>query len=314
MRTSRLALAGLVALAVGALGACSQGSTGVAGEQLVVLEDDQRLQTVDNIVPAVNAEAAEPAMIDALDAVSAVLDTPTLIDLNKQVDIDRNTSSQAATAFLADADLDIAQGSGSGDVVVGAGNFSESATLAEIYAAALREAGYEATVRTIGNRETYLPALTGGELTVVPEYVGTLTEFLNLQVNGSDAPALASGELKPTMEALRALGEEVGLVLGEPAQAADQNAFAVTRAFADEHGVATLSELAEWGGDVTLGGPPECPERPFCQPGLEETYGLEITEFVSLDAGGPLTKSALRSGEITLGLVFSSDAAFATGG
>jgi osmoprotectant transport system substrate-binding protein len=62
-----------------------------------------------------------------------------------------------------------------------------------------------------------------------------------------------------------------------------------------------------------LGGPPECPERPFCQPGLEETYGLEIGEFVSLDAGGPLTKTALQQGNIALGLVFSSDAALAAG-
>ena len=48
-----------------------------------------------------------------------------------------------------------------------------------------------------------------------------------------------------------------------------------------------------------LGGPPECTERPFCQPGLEETYGLEFADFRSLDAGGPLTKSALQQGEVT---------------
>ena len=31
----------------------------VAGDQLVVLEDDKQLQTVDNIIPAVNAATAE---------------------------------------------------------------------------------------------------------------------------------------------------------------------------------------------------------------------------------------------------------------
>jgi osmoprotectant transport system substrate-binding protein len=313
MRTSRLPLAGLAALTLAALAACGQsGSTGIAGQQLVVLEDDRQLQTVDNVIPAIHAASAEPALIDALDAVSAVLDTPTLIDLNKQVVIDRNTSSEVAAAFIEEADPAVAAGSGSGDVVVGAGNFPESATLAEIYAGALREAGYSASVRTIGNRETYLPALIGGELTIVPEYVGTLTEFLNKRANGPDAEAVASGDLDATVEALRGLGEEAGLAFGEPAEAADQNAFAVTQAFAEEHGVSTLSDLAEWGGEITLGGPPECPERPFCQPGLEETYGLEIVEFVSLDTGGPLTKTALRQGEITLGLVFSSDAEFAT--
>jgi osmoprotectant transport system substrate-binding protein len=60
-----------------------------------------------------------------------------------------------------------------------------------------------------------------------------------------------------------------------------------------------------------LGGPTECPQRPFCRPGLEEKYGLKFTSFSALDAGGPLVKGALRQGKIALGLVFSSDAAFA---
>lgn len=333
MRTPRIALAGASALVLLSVAACGQpgssgGGTGststadggstlaacapIAGDDLVVLDDDQNLQTVDNIIPAINADAAAVPLVAALDAVSAVLDTPTLVDLNKQVDIDRATSSQVAATFVESADLEITDTSGSGDVVVGAANFSESTTLAEIYAAAAREAGYSATVRTIGNRETYLPALEQGEITVVPEYVGTLTEFLNKAANGADAEPQASGDLEATVAALETLGSAVGLAFGQPAEAADQNAFAVTTAFAQEHGVTTLSELAAVCGGIVLGGPPECPERTFCQPGLEETYGLDIAEFTSLDAGGPLTKAALRQGEIALGLVFSSDAAFAT--
>lgn len=283
----------------------------VPGEALVVLADDKKLQTVDNIIPAINAEAANPALIGALDAVSAKLDTPTLIKLNKAVDVDRNTSAEAAKAYFAEAGIQVPDTSGSGKVTVGAANFSESTTLAELYAEALRAAGFQASVRTIGNRETYLPALKSGELTVVPEYAGTLTEFLNKDANGADAAPQASGDLDATVTALTALGTDAGLVFGKPAAAADQNAFAVTEAFATANGVTTLSELAAKCGDLVLGGPPECPERPFCQPGLVSTYGLDISKFTSLDAGGPLTKAALRKGEITLGLVFSSDAVFA---
>ncbi|MPV36621.1 glycine betaine ABC transporter substrate-binding protein [Georgenia subflava] len=292
-----------------------QACAPIAGDQLVVLEDDQQLQTVDNVIPAINAEAAEPAMIAALDAVSASLDTDQLIELNQAVDIERNTSTQAAAEFYETAGIEITDTSGSGPVVVGVANFSESITLGELYALALTDAGYDPEVRTIGNRETYLPALQSGELTVVPEYVGTLTEFLNKSVNGPDATAenpMASADLDATVENLRSLGEEAGLVFGEPSDAADQNAYAVTQAFAEEHGVSTLSELAETCGDLVLGGPVECPDRPFCQPGLEETYGLDFAEFVSLDAGGPLTKQALTAGDIALGMVFSSDAVLAT--
>lgn len=288
----------------------------VADEALVVLEDDLGLQTVDNVVPAVNAAAAaaSPGLVDVLDAVSATLDTATLIELNRAVDVERRTSSEVAAEFVAEQGLDAQEQVGGGAaVLVGAANFSESATLAEIYAAALDAAGFDASTQTIGNRETYEPALELGDLTVVPEYVGTLTEFLNKKVNGPEAQAAASSDLDATMAALAPLGEELGLVFGQPAEAQDQNAFAVTVAFAEENGVSTLSELAETCGGIALGGPPECPERPFCQPGLEELYGLQIGDFTSLDAGGPLTKAALQQGQIALGLVFSSDAALSAG-
>jgi glycine betaine/choline ABC-type transport system substrate-binding protein len=63
-----------------------------------------------------------------------------------------------------------------------------------------------------------------------------------------------------------------------------------------------------------LGGPPECPERPFCLLGLQDTYGLEFKEFTPLDAGGPLTVQALTGGQIQLGLLFTSDPAIAVNG
>jgi len=56
-----------------------------------------------------------------------------------------------------------------------------------------------------------------------------------------------------------------------------------------------------------LGGPPECPQRPFCLPGLQQTYGADFKDFKPLDAGGPLTVAALDAGEIDVGLLFTTD-------
>lgn len=285
----------------------------VSGEELVVLEDDQNLQTVDNIIPAINAEAATPELVAALDAVSAAMTTEELIRLNRAVVVERLTSPNVAAEYVEAEGLGTGVSGGSGEVVIGAANFAENQTLAEIYRLALEAAGFEATTQTIGNREVYEPALESGAIDVVPEYVGTLTEFLNKKQNGEDAEPVASGDLQATVDALTPLGEAAGLVFGQPSEAADQNAFAVTREFAETNEVTTLSELAEkcGGSDLVLGGPPECPERPFCQPGLEETYGLDFASFTALDAGGPLTQTALRQGRIQLGLVFSSDGALA---
>jgi osmoprotectant transport system substrate-binding protein len=196
-----------------------------------------------------------------------------------------------------------------GPITIGAFNFTESQILAELYAGVLRKAGVEVSITQSTNREVLQPALAAGEVQVVPEYLGTLTEFLNVKVNGPDAPSVANNNVERTLTAARELAEPLGITLLEPSPAEDVNAFAVTAEFAAANSIASLSDLAAWsqGNDLRLGGPPECPQRPFCQLGLESAYGMQIAEFSPLDAGGPLTKTALSQGSIDLGLVFSSD-------
>ena len=65
---------------------------------------------------------------------------------------------------------------------------------------------------------------------------------------------------------------------------------------------------------LVLGGPPECPQRPFCAIGLEKTYGLTFKEFKPLDAGGPITVTAVQNGNVDVGLLFTSDPAIAANG
>ena len=257
---------------------------------------------------------ANPALLPALDAVSATLTTEELIELNAAVDLERQSAEDVAAAWVEENVDTAALEQGSGPIVVGGANFTESTVLANVYADVLTAAGFDASVREVGNRELYLPALiSGSEIQVFPEYLATVTDELDEMVNGPSDDGPATGDVQETLTALQPLAEQVGLVFGEPSEAADQNAFAVTQAFADELGVSTLSELADACGDgsLVLGGPTECPERPYCQPGLEETYGLQFDGFRELDTGGPLTKAALQQGEISIGLVFSSDGALA---
>lgn len=65
---------------------------------------------------------------------------------------------------------------------------------------------------------------------------------------------------------------------------------------------------------LVLGGPPECPQRPFCLKGLQDVYGLKFADFKPLDAGGPITVEALKTGQVQVGLLFTSDPAIATNG
>ncbi len=325
-----LCLVGLLATAGLATGCGKAGSSGtqapasnaagggcapVAGDKLVVLTDDKHLQNSDNVIAAINAKAATPELVAALDKVATALDTPKLIALNKATDIDHKTSAVAAQEFAQANNLTdgITKGTG-GKVLIGAANFPESQTIAELYKIALTAAGFTASTQAIGNRELYEPSLEKGEIQVVPEYAATLTDFLNSKINGANAPAQSASDIDKTVTALKALGGKVGLAFGKAAAAADQNAFAVTTAFADKYGLKSLSDFASKcsGQASIMGGPPECPKRPFCEQGLESTYKISFGQFKSLDAGGPLVKQALKTGQISIGLAFTSDAAFAS--
>ena len=83
----------------------------------------------------------------------------------------------------------------------------------------------------------------------------------------------------------------------------------VTRRTAERLNVRTLSEMGQAAPELTFGGPPECSTRPYCLAGLERVYGLRFKEVVPLDAGGPLTRQALREGGVDVALMFTSDPA-----
>ena len=237
----------------------------MAGDQLVVLEDDKELQNADNIIPAVNAAAAEanPALLEALNTVSAVLTTEDLIEMNAAVDVERQSAVDVAAAYVDRARAWAPASAGAAARSSSARPTSPSRrSWPTSTPDVLTAAGFQATVQTVGNRELYLPALQRGEIQAFPEYLATVTDI----INGRDGRGRRAGRhrrrRRDTVEALTPLAEEAGLVFGEPAEAADQNAFAVTTEFADALGVTTLSELADACGDgsLTLGGPGECPD------------------------------------------------------
>jgi osmoprotectant transport system substrate-binding protein len=232
-------------------------------------------------------------------ALAAVLATAALVATGCGGSSSTSSSSSASPSASGAA--------GSGPVTIAAFNFGESQILANMYKSVLDKAGYQATVKSLTNREVVEPALEKGDLDVVAEYVGTLTDFLNKKDNGPDAASPATPDVAQTATALRALTGKRNLTVLTPSPATDQNAFAVTKDFATKNKLTTLSDLSGYTGKLSLGGPPECPTRPRCQPGLEKTYGLKFADFKSLDAGGPLTKQAIKGGQVDIGLVFSSD-------
>jgi osmoprotectant transport system substrate-binding protein len=193
-------------------------------------------------------------------------------------------------------------------VTVGSTNFSEQLILAQMYAAVLEKAGVNVDTRlNLGAREVVFPALEKGEIDLLPEYNGSALSFLN-----PDATQTTADEVNT---ALTPLLDGKGLVALEPSPAEDKDGFAVTKETADQYGLAKISDLKGKAGQLVIGGPPELETRPSGIPGLKKVYGIEdFKEFKALDAGGPLTTSALNKGDIDVGRVFTTQGAIAENG
>jgi len=168
-----------------------------------------------------------------------------------------------------------------GTVTIGSQGFYESQLMAEIYAQALEAAGYTVERNlAIGTREETWPALSSGQIDLMPEYIGSLTTFLEGE---------ASGDSDETYAALAELIEAEGLTALDYTEAQDQNAFVVRSETAEEFGLATMSDLADVATDLVWGLPPECETNPLCAGALEESYGipfadLEIEPLAACDA------------------------------
>jgi osmoprotectant transport system substrate-binding protein len=214
-------------------------------------------------------------------------------------------ASPAAAASPSAAASPVAAGGAKPTVKLGSFNFDESVILMELYGGVLEANGYTTERHPrLGNREIVEPALESGQIDLVGEYLATLEAFL------AKTNSKATSDASVTQKALQDLLTPKNLtVLDFAPNAVDTNGFVVTKVTADKYKVAKLSDLQPVASQLVLGGPPECPQRPFCLQGLQTTYGLQFKDFKPLDAGGPLTVTALDSGDIDAGLLFTTDPA-----
>ncbi|WP_434481461.1 glycine betaine ABC transporter substrate-binding protein [Streptomyces sp. NBC_01281] len=194
------------------------------------------------------------------------------------------------------------------NLTVGSAGFTESDLLAQMYSLLLNQAGYKTSMLTVANRELYEPALESGQIDVVAEYAATFADWLNAKTNGADAPPVGSPDLDATMTALRKLATPRGLTVLDPGRAVDQNAFAVTKEYAREHHLKTLSDLGRSGLKVRLAAGDECVKRPYCEPGLRKTYGIDITGVDPKGVGTTQAKKAVQNGQDQMVLTTTTDA------
>jgi osmoprotectant transport system substrate-binding protein len=194
---------------------------------------------------------------------------------------------------------------GAPEIVIGAQDFGESRILAEIYSQCLAAAGFTVSIQELGGfRDLEVAAFESGDINFGPEYAASMLEFLNEQAGE------ASADVEETVELLNERLAEIDLVALEASEAVDTNAFVVTQETSDELSLTAISDLEGQTG-LTLGAPADCETNAFCLPGLEEVYGVDLSDgFTALETGA--IADALDAGEIDIALLFSTDSRIAT--
>lgn len=189
---------------------------------------------------------------------------------------------------------DTSSGGGDDAIVIGSQAYYSNEIIAEIYAQALEADGFTVERKfNIGQRDAYLPSLESGEIDLFPEYTGNLLQFY-VPDTEARTPDDVYAELKDSLPA--------GLTVLEQSSATDQDSYTVTSAFAAEHDLTSIADLANVDG-LVLGGPAELEERPYGPQGLKDVYGVDV----QFQATGDTTFEDLVAGTIQVANIFTAD-------
>lgn len=182
-------------------------------------------------------------------------------------------------------------------VTVGSKDFTESIVVSEIVAQLLEENGFDVERQlNLGGTLVAHEALVAGDIDTYIEYTGTgliavLGQELPEREEASDdieaSATPGTGGMADTVYNIvaEAYPEEFNVEWLEPWGFNNTYALAMRRGHAEELGVATISDLQDHAGDLTLGSTQETLAREDGVPGLIATYDLDFGDTVALDPG-----------------------------
>jgi osmoprotectant transport system substrate-binding protein len=210
-------------------------------------------------------------------------------------------------------------------VRVGSKDFTEQFILGHIYMQVLEDMGIATEDRlNLTGTQIAHQALASGDIDLYPEYTGTgLTEVLGMTVEdamgGGATPAatpVASGSAASAPGSVAqvvfdvvnaAYQEQFGLVWLERSPANNTQALAVKRSFAEENGIATISDLAAIVGDLVISAPADFPEREDGLLGLQRVYGAGFADVEILPVAPGVKYQALLDDQAQVVLAFGTD-------
>ena len=155
----------------------------------------------------------------------------------------------------------------------------------------------------LGKTSFVFNALKNGDIDIYPEFSGTAVfTFLNeTPVNNNAADVFA--------QAQKGMESKFNMIMLKPMSYNNTYAIAVSKKFADENNLKTISDLAKVKNKIKAGFTREFNDREDGYPGLKKLYNFEIPDIKEFEP--KLRYVAVQSGDINLIDAYSTDAELA---
>jgi osmoprotectant transport system substrate-binding protein len=188
-------------------------------------------------------------------------------------------------------------------IVIGTKNFGEAFVLGQLYKQALEAAGFDVSYKeNIGSTELIQKALTSGQITMYPEYIGIALTVTFKKKTFPKTAALTYAQVKRLYEAR-------GYTLARMTPFQDVDAVAVLRKTATQYRLKSVADLKKV-PDLTLAAFPEFRTRQTGLLGMKRVYGVTDVKFTPL--AGISAYKLLDDGKVLAAGVFSTDPPLAT--
>jgi glycine betaine/choline ABC-type transport system substrate-binding protein len=217
-----------------------------------------------------------------------------------------SSSSSGSGKYAGNLIKPVSGAAGKGTITVGSKNFTEQFILGNIYADALKAAGFNVKKQlNLGAEQIAYKALKAGRIDAYPEYTGTsLTSFFGVKV--ADVPR----DKTAAYDQAKKDYAKVGITALPPTPFENTYRLGLLKKKWQEIGSPkTMSDLAKKAGDLTITGYPECAQRTDCLLGVEKTYKTKFKKFLASNQ----TYQVLDTGKADVGFLFSTDGPLASG-
>lgn len=178
-----------------------------------------------------------------------------------------SSSSDKSSGSSTTSENTDSSGNSSGDTIrIGSKDFTENEVVAEIYALALKDAGYNVK-RTFDISSSVIhTSIVNNEIDLYPEYTGTaLISILK------DDPMTDAQKVYDTVK--KQYEDKFKITWLDMAEANDGQGLFISKKASDKYNIKTISDLQKHASDLRFASQGEFDERADGIPALEKTYG-----------------------------------------